>query len=100
MASNTALQPITLHFQNAVRVAGETIAGSVDLNLGLAQEEHIEELRIKFRGATATYVSYRGSVQTSLNQTQANHDAEWENQRHSSTDSSCELLKFRTPYGL
>ncbi|KAJ7223730.1 hypothetical protein B0H12DRAFT_1150509, partial [Mycena haematopus] len=38
MASTTAPQPITLHFANVVRVAGETIAGSVDLNMALAQE--------------------------------------------------------------
>jgi hypothetical protein len=94
MASNTAPQPITLHFQNVVRVAGETIAGSVDLNLGLAQEEHIEELRIKFRGATTTYVSCRSSVQTGLSRIQANHDAKRQLQRHSSTDRSCESFKI------
>ncbi|KAJ7603727.1 hypothetical protein B0H17DRAFT_1026531 [Mycena rosella] len=49
-------QPITLNFQNFVRVAGETIEGSVDLNVALAQEDHIEQLRIKFRGAITTYV--------------------------------------------
>jgi hypothetical protein len=57
MASNSAPQAVTLHFQNLVRVAGETIAGTVDLNVALAQEERIEELRIKFRGAITTYVA-------------------------------------------
>ncbi|KAJ7869108.1 hypothetical protein B0H14DRAFT_292448 [Mycena olivaceomarginata] len=70
MASNTAPQPITLHFQNVVRVAGETIAGSVDLNLGLAQEEHIEELRIKLRGATTTRLTTQnGSFSVTHRQT-------------------------------
>ncbi|KAF7344452.1 Arrestin-N domain-containing protein [Mycena sanguinolenta] len=52
--AGTASQLITLHFQNVLRVAGETIAGSVDLNMALAQQEHIEELRIKFVGAITT----------------------------------------------
>ncbi|KAJ7869107.1 hypothetical protein B0H14DRAFT_3581729 [Mycena olivaceomarginata] len=57
MASNSAPQAVTLHFQNLVRVAGETIAGTVDLNIALAQEERIEELRIKFRGAITTRIT-------------------------------------------
>ncbi|KAF7344441.1 Arrestin-N domain-containing protein [Mycena sanguinolenta] len=52
-------QPIALHFQSDPirRVAGETIAGSVDLNIARAQEEHIEKLRIEFRGAITTQVT-------------------------------------------
>ncbi|KAJ6478046.1 hypothetical protein C8R47DRAFT_1139217, partial [Mycena vitilis] len=42
--------PITLHFQDITRVAGETIHGRVDLNMALAQEDNLERLRIKFRG--------------------------------------------------
>ncbi|KAJ7185448.1 hypothetical protein C8R46DRAFT_379581 [Mycena filopes] len=49
--------PITLHFQDLVRVAGETIAGSVDLNVALAQENRIEHLRIKFRGSISTRIT-------------------------------------------
>jgi hypothetical protein len=56
MASNTPHEAITLHFQNVVRVAGETIAGRVDLNVALAQEHRIEQLRIKFRGSITTCV--------------------------------------------
>ncbi|KAJ6495372.1 hypothetical protein C8R45DRAFT_1133893 [Mycena sanguinolenta] len=48
---------ITLHFQNVRRVAGETIAGSVDLNIARAQEERIERLRIEFRGAITTHIT-------------------------------------------
>jgi hypothetical protein len=47
-------QPITLHFQNIVRIAGESIEGRVDLNVALAQDDHIEHLRIKLRGALTT----------------------------------------------
>ncbi|KAJ7648624.1 hypothetical protein DFH06DRAFT_1423208 [Mycena polygramma] len=42
--------PITLHFQDITRVAGETIHGRVDLDMALAQEDNLEHLRIKFRG--------------------------------------------------
>jgi hypothetical protein len=57
MASSSAPQPITLNFQNVVRVAGETIEGHVDLNVALAQEDHIEQLRIKLRGSITTCVA-------------------------------------------
>ncbi|KAJ7037959.1 hypothetical protein C8F04DRAFT_1090779 [Mycena alexandri] len=50
-------QPVTLHFQDLVRVAGETIAGSVDLHVALAQENRIEHLRIKFRGSISTRIT-------------------------------------------
>ncbi|KAJ7689771.1 hypothetical protein B0H17DRAFT_1065849 [Mycena rosella] len=64
MASSTTPQPITLKFQNVVRVAGETIEGSVDLNVALAQEDHIQQLRIKFRGAITTKITIQ-DAQTS-----------------------------------
>ncbi|KAJ6588694.1 hypothetical protein B0H19DRAFT_1248312 [Mycena capillaripes] len=57
MASSSAAHPITLHFQNVVRVAGETIVGSVDLNVALAQEHRIEHLRIKLRGSITTRIT-------------------------------------------
>ncbi|KAJ6590001.1 hypothetical protein DFH09DRAFT_1074485 [Mycena vulgaris] len=57
MASSSTSQPITLHFQNVVRVAGETIEGHVDLNVALAQEDHVEQLRIKLRGAITTRIT-------------------------------------------
>ncbi|KAF7344476.1 Arrestin-N domain-containing protein [Mycena sanguinolenta] len=57
MAATTASQPIILHFQNVLRVAGETITGTVDLNVALAQQERIEEVRIKFRGAITTRIT-------------------------------------------
>ncbi|KAJ7503091.1 hypothetical protein B0H11DRAFT_2361119 [Mycena galericulata] len=55
--SRSSPQPITLNFQNRVHVAGEKIAGHVDLNVALAQEDHIEHLRIKFRGAITTKIT-------------------------------------------
>ncbi|KAJ7104575.1 hypothetical protein C8R43DRAFT_1047283 [Mycena crocata] len=56
MTSSSA-EPITLHFQDFVRVAGETLQGRVDLNVALAQEEHIEQLRIKFTGSISTRIT-------------------------------------------
>ncbi|KAJ7496773.1 hypothetical protein FB451DRAFT_1208742 [Mycena latifolia] len=64
MTSSDALQPITLHFQDIVRVAGETIEGSVDLNVALAQEDHIEQLRIKFRGSITTKITIQNGQTT------------------------------------
>ncbi|KAJ7125253.1 hypothetical protein C8R44DRAFT_619278 [Mycena epipterygia] len=56
-SSSTLPQPITLHFQNVVRVAGETIEGHVDLNVAQAQEDHIEQLRVKLRGSISTRIT-------------------------------------------
>ncbi|KAJ7640815.1 hypothetical protein DFH06DRAFT_1215302 [Mycena polygramma] len=56
MASSARPQAITLNFPNLVRIAGETIAGTVDLNVGLAQEHHIEHVRINVRGLIKTRV--------------------------------------------
>ncbi|KAJ7640789.1 hypothetical protein DFH06DRAFT_1334510 [Mycena polygramma] len=57
MASSTDPQAITLNFQNLIRVAGETIAGTVDLNVALAQEHRIEHVRIKLRGSITTRIT-------------------------------------------
>ncbi|KAJ7496759.1 hypothetical protein FB451DRAFT_1208704 [Mycena latifolia] len=54
---NSSPQPITLHFQDLVRVAGETIEGRVDLDVSLAQEDHIEQLRVKLRGSITTKIT-------------------------------------------
>ncbi|KAF8152015.1 hypothetical protein K438DRAFT_1778527 [Mycena galopus ATCC 62051] len=60
MASSSNLQPpIKLDFKDYVRVAGETIAGHVDLNMAQAQELHIHHLWIKCRGAIKTQVLVR-----------------------------------------
>ncbi|KAJ7640807.1 hypothetical protein DFH06DRAFT_1000455 [Mycena polygramma] len=56
MASST--HAIILNFQNIIRVAGETIAGTVDLNVALAQEHHIEHVQIGLRGLIKTYVAH------------------------------------------
>ncbi|KAJ7125226.1 hypothetical protein C8R44DRAFT_703420 [Mycena epipterygia] len=66
-AQNPALEsdgPIALHFQDLTRVAGETIQGRVDLNVALAQEENLEHLRIKFRGAMHSKITVSVGAQT------------------------------------
>jgi hypothetical protein len=45
-----------LHFPDAVRVAGETIQGRVELNVALAQDEGIENLHVNLKGSIVTYV--------------------------------------------
>ncbi|KAF8146985.1 hypothetical protein K438DRAFT_2027943 [Mycena galopus ATCC 62051] len=58
MASNSSsIKPITLHFQNVVRIAGERIEGRVDLNEPLAREDGIEHLRIEMRGVVKTRIA-------------------------------------------
>ncbi|KAJ6589978.1 hypothetical protein DFH09DRAFT_220110 [Mycena vulgaris] len=56
--------PVTLHFQDITRVAGETIHGRVDLNVALAQEDNLEHLRIKFRGTIHTKITTTNGNQT------------------------------------
>ncbi|KAJ7647811.1 hypothetical protein FB45DRAFT_894523 [Roridomyces roridus] len=51
---STSNNSISLQFQDIPRIAGETICGTVDLNL--AQEDHIQALRIKWRGAIVTRI--------------------------------------------
>ncbi|KAK7039593.1 arrestin-N domain-containing protein [Favolaschia claudopus] len=63
MDGSNAAEAIVLHFQDVVRVAGETITGSIDLNLRLAQEERIEKLRIKYRGVISTRITTQNGQQ-------------------------------------
>ncbi|KAJ7287064.1 hypothetical protein C8J57DRAFT_1116781 [Mycena rebaudengoi] len=49
--------PVALHFENVVRVAGETLHGHVDLDVAEAQKNGIENLRIKFRGSIHTQIT-------------------------------------------
>jgi hypothetical protein len=61
MASKSTMStdgPVTLHFHDITRVAGETIIGRVDLNVTLAQEDKLEHLQIKFKGIVHGYVPY------------------------------------------
>ncbi|KAJ6451707.1 hypothetical protein C8R47DRAFT_1229712 [Mycena vitilis] len=55
-SSSSQPHPITLHFQNHVRVAGETIKSRVDLNVPLALKDGIEHLRIEMRGVIKTQI--------------------------------------------
>ncbi|KAJ7877648.1 hypothetical protein B0H13DRAFT_1893096 [Mycena leptocephala] len=57
-SSSTPHWPIKLRFEDRVRVAGETVAGHVDLNIVLANELHIQRLWIKLRGAIKTYALF------------------------------------------
>ncbi|KAJ7856188.1 hypothetical protein B0H14DRAFT_2578921 [Mycena olivaceomarginata] len=54
-SSDPQQQPITLHFQNLVRVAGETIEGCVDLHVPLLRKDGIEILRIEMQGVIKTF---------------------------------------------
>ncbi|KAJ7188809.1 hypothetical protein C8R46DRAFT_1243942 [Mycena filopes] len=53
--------PVTLHFQDITRVAGETIQGHVELNVLAAREDNLERVRIKFRGAIHTKITTTGA---------------------------------------
>ncbi|KAJ6606605.1 hypothetical protein DFH09DRAFT_897028 [Mycena vulgaris] len=45
------MTPITLHFQNRVRISGEVLQGHVELNVPLALQDGIEHVRVKLRGS-------------------------------------------------
>ncbi|KAF7333460.1 Arrestin-N domain-containing protein [Mycena venus] len=61
MIMTSTQEPIRLRFDNGrVRVAGEIIAGHVDLNVALAQELHIQRLWIKLRGVVKTRIKVSG----------------------------------------
>ncbi|KAJ7202334.1 hypothetical protein GGX14DRAFT_654253 [Mycena pura] len=49
--------PLTLHFQDVTRVAGETLQGRVDLNIQLAKEDRLEHVWITFRGKIHTSIT-------------------------------------------
>ncbi|KAJ7359077.1 hypothetical protein DFH08DRAFT_1074650 [Mycena albidolilacea] len=55
-SSDPQPQPITLHFQNLVRVAGETIEGRVDLHVPLLRKDGIGNLRIEMQGVIKTQI--------------------------------------------
>ncbi|KAJ6582159.1 hypothetical protein B0H19DRAFT_1061605 [Mycena capillaripes] len=58
--------PVTLHFEDITRVAGETIHGRVELNVALAQKDNLEHLRIKFRGTIQTHISTADGKTTTI----------------------------------
>ena len=49
-------ETLTLHFPDIVRVAGETVQGYVDINVPMAKQDKVENVRVKLRGAIVTYV--------------------------------------------
>ncbi|KAJ7072767.1 hypothetical protein C8F01DRAFT_1105149 [Mycena amicta] len=51
MAPPSSDGPLTLHFDDITRVAGETIQGSIEVNLPLAQEDNLQEIRVNFAEA-------------------------------------------------
>ncbi|KAJ7287058.1 hypothetical protein C8J57DRAFT_1707457 [Mycena rebaudengoi] len=70
MSTNSTSEPISLQFQDLVRVAGEIIQGRVDLNVALAQQDNIEHLRIKLRGSIHTTITVsNGQSSTTFKQT-------------------------------
>ncbi|KAF7315033.1 Arrestin-N domain-containing protein [Mycena indigotica] len=52
-------QAIVLNFPDFVRVAGETLQGYIDLDLGLAAQDKIEKVKIKLRGSVLTRTTER-----------------------------------------
>ncbi|KAK7044547.1 arrestin-N domain-containing protein, partial [Favolaschia claudopus] len=62
-------QPITLNFPNLVRIAGETIEGSVDFDLPRIRKDRIKDVKVKMQGAVKTYISeYNGPSMVSYQQ--------------------------------
>ncbi|KAF7344451.1 Arrestin-N domain-containing protein [Mycena sanguinolenta] len=63
MASDSSsTQPITLHFQDIVRVAGEVIEGRVDVHVPLTREDGIDHVRIDLQGVIKTHIcSWNGT---------------------------------------
>jgi hypothetical protein len=51
-------QTFTLHLPNIGRVAGEIIQGHVDVNVPMALQDQIENVRIMLRGSIVTYVLF------------------------------------------
>ncbi|KAJ6497516.1 hypothetical protein C8R45DRAFT_129444 [Mycena sanguinolenta] len=47
-------ETLTLHFPDIVRVAGETVQGYVDINVPMAKQDKVENVRVKLRGAIVT----------------------------------------------
>ncbi|KAJ7188808.1 hypothetical protein C8R46DRAFT_1243938 [Mycena filopes] len=61
--------PVTLHFQDFTRVAGETLHGHVELNFALAQADNLEHLRIAFKGTIHSEIDNDNSDKTTTTQT-------------------------------
>ncbi|KAF7362362.1 Arrestin-N domain-containing protein [Mycena venus] len=53
---NVASPAFVLHFPDAVRVAGETIQGRVELDVASAQDEGIENLSVNLKGSIVTTI--------------------------------------------
>ncbi|KAJ7072747.1 hypothetical protein C8F01DRAFT_1076633 [Mycena amicta] len=61
---------LTLQFQDITRVAGETLQGLVRVNVQLAQDDNIEQVRVKFRGSIHTSITVsNGQSSTTYRQT-------------------------------
>ncbi|KAF7344443.1 Arrestin-N domain-containing protein [Mycena sanguinolenta] len=53
---SSSTQPITLHFQDIVRVAGEVIEGRVDVHVPLTRKDGIDRVRIDLQGIMNTRI--------------------------------------------
>jgi hypothetical protein len=55
-AQGTSTDALILNLPNRVFIAGETLIGSIDLNVLLAQQQHIDSVKIKWMGLMKTLV--------------------------------------------
>ncbi|KAF7289327.1 Arrestin-N domain-containing protein [Mycena indigotica] len=63
--------PLTLQFQNITRVAGETVQGVINIDYRQVEDDNLEELRVKFRGASNTQITVRtGQTTTTYRSTE------------------------------
>jgi hypothetical protein len=77
-------QALSLHFSNHVRVAGEPLHGTVELDMTQAQADNIEQVRVKLRGSIQTSLPSSTSCVTysHLCLIQTYHPEQWAEQRH------------------
>ncbi|KAJ7072926.1 hypothetical protein C8F01DRAFT_1243941 [Mycena amicta] len=61
-----ACHAINLQFQDITRVAGETLQGLVRVNVQLAQDDNIEQVRVKFRGSIHTSITVSNGNNSSI----------------------------------
>lgn len=90
-ALSTKSDALTLHFPPAVRVAGETLTGSVDLHFARAQEENIQQVRVKLRGSIVTCVPLshcRRSLPNDRSTAQTHPPKQWPELYHVPADHS------------
>jgi hypothetical protein len=53
---SNANQSLVLNYENHLHVEEDVVIGTVDINLALLQEQRIDKVHIKLRGAAVTWV--------------------------------------------